>query len=440
MIFRGTGSPQSTDLDSIRGRVRADLLGSLDVASEGDELPEAFRGRCENAVRSIVDRIAGRTDEETKETLVAELLADVVGLGPLEPLLADDAISDVLVSAPDRIQVERSGRLEDVDVRFRDESHLRQVVHRLVRRAGRRLDERNPMVDARLPGGARINVVIPPLAIDGTQLSIRRFAKTPFDLAAFVRLGMLPPATASLLGAAIAGRLNVAVTGGAGSGKTTLLGALSAFIGDRERVVTIEDVAELRMVCPGVVRLETRESNLEGIGRVDARALVRNALRMRPDRIIVGECRGPEVFDMLQAMNTGHAGSMTTLHANSPRHAMLRLESMLAMSELDVPRRAMQQYLGSSLDLLVHLERLPDGRRVVAEVAEVRGGHDGGVVLETLHRHELQDVDDRQARGRFVSTGTTPEFLEVIRSRGVELDLRIFAEGVQELEGDVRAA
>ncbi|MFM8731951.1 MAG: CpaF family protein, partial [Phycisphaerales bacterium] len=298
------------------------------------------------------------------------------------------------------------------------------------RNAGRRVDERSPMVDARLPDGSRVNAVIPPLAVDGPQLSIRRFPGEALGLERLVETGTLPAPTADLLRAAVAGRLNVIFSGGAGVGKTTMLNAASASIGRGERVITIEDAAELRMANPHVVRLETRTANVEGVGEVTSRDLVRNALRMRPDRIIVGECRGAEAMDMLQAMNSGHAGSMTTLHANSARDALHRLESMLAMGGLEVPIRVLRDYVASALDVIVQLARLPDGRRVVSEVVEVIASPDEGVRTQAIHRFRLVGMRDGQVIGGFEATGVRPGFMASLDAQGIRLDGRTFDAGL----------
>jgi pilus assembly protein CpaF len=308
------------------------------------------------------------------------------------------------------------------------------VVQRIVRNSGRRLDERSPMVDLRLADGSRVNVIIPPLALEGPQLSIRRFSGVPFDLERLRGFGAMGSEMMTLLRAAVSGRLNIVISGGAGVGKTTLLNALSADVGGRERVITIEDAAELQLLGAHVVRLETRPVNLEGVGAIDARALVRNALRMRPDRIIVGECRGAEAFDMLQAMNTGHDGSMTTLHANSAKDAVHRLESMLSMSGFDVPIGILRDYIASAIDLVVHMVRLPDGRRIIGDVSEVVS-HDGGrILLDSLHRFRLDGVVDGRTEGAFETTGVIPGFLDRIRARGVEIDPAVFEAGERSVE------
>jgi pilus assembly protein CpaF len=405
------------------------LLATFDFDAASRLGRDELREECRRRTERILDDLGGRMPADERSQMVRGVLDEVFGLGPLEPLLADAAVSDVLVVAPDKVFVERHGRLEPTVVRFRDPSHLLGVIQRIVRQAGRRVDEGNPMVDARLPDGSRVNAVIPPLAIDGPQLSIRRFPHDRLGLGDLVRLGSLAPATASLLEAGVAGRLNIVFSGGAGAGKTTLLNAVSAAIARHERIITIEDAAELNLAGDHVVRLETREANVEGAGEIGPRELVRNALRMRPDRIIVGECRGREAFDMMQAMNTGHEGSMTTLHANGPRDALHRLESMLSMSGFDLPIRILREYVASAIDLVVHLARLPDGRRVVSEVVEVGTSGDEGVRLVVLHRFRLSGVKEGRAEGHFEATGETPGFTERLRARGVTIDPTLFRPG-----------
>ncbi|MCP4836720.1 MAG: CpaF family protein [Phycisphaera sp.] len=417
-------------LESIRRDVQSGLIDLLDPNLGGDTPDGDLRSHCEARVEKLVARLGRGLDEDDRARIATEVISDAFGLGPLDLLLEDDLVTDVLINAPDRVFIEREGRLVRTEIEFRDDTHLMHVVQRLVRRSGRRLDERSPMVDARLPDGSRVNIIIPPLALEGPQVSIRRFARVPFDLERLVKLGSLPVETARLLESLVAGRLNMAITGGAGSGKTTLLNALSGFIMNEERVITIEDAAELRLAGEHVVRLETRAANLEGVGSVDASALVRNALRMRPDRIIVGECRGAETFDMLQAMNTGHEGSMTTLHANSARDAMFRMESMLTMSGFEAPISVLREYLGSALDVVVHIQRLPGGQRVVSSISEVAVAEDRSIELREIHRFRLDLVEDGVGRGVFEATGIVPGFVERLRARGHAIPSEVFEAGI----------
>ena len=425
-----SGPSPAADLDAIRRELHERLLATFDFESAGRLSADDLAARCRAQVESMLDRSGRSLDAADRASVVQGVLDDAFRLGPLEPILADDRVTDIMVVAPDRVFVERAGRIERVPVRFRDRAHLMHVIHRIVRNAGRRIDERSPMVDARLPDGSRVNAIIPPVALDGPQLSIRRFPGEPLGLDRLVETGTLPSLTADLLRAAVSGRLNIVFSGGAGVGKTTMLNAASASIGRGERVITIEDAAELRMASPHVVRLETRAANVEGVGEVTSRDLLRNALRMRPDRIIVGECRGSEAMDMMQAMNSGHAGSMTTLHANSARDALHRLESMLAMGGLDVPVRVLRDYVASALDLIVQLARLPDGRRVVSEVVEVVASPDEGVRTETIHRFRLVGVRDGQVIGGFESTGVRPGFMTRLDAQGIRLDGRAFEAGL----------
>jgi len=416
-------------LDQIRRELHERLLATLDFAAASVMKREQLVAQCDARVRELIDQSGKTVPTEMRAQLVRGVLDDVFGLGPLEPLFADGEITDILVVSPDRVFVERRGQLRQSDARFRDNAHLLHIIHRIVRNAGRRIDERSPMVDARLADGSRVNAIIPPLAVDGPQLSIRRFPERALDLDRLVGFGTLAPATAELLRAAVAGRLNIISSGGAGVGKTTLLNAASASLGPHERVITIEDAAELRLEGSHIVRLETRSANVEGIGAVEPRDLLRNALRMRPDRIIVGECRGAEAFDMMQAMNTGHEGSMTTLHSNSARDAIYRLESMLAMGGVDMPIRVLRDYVASAIDMVVHLMRLPDGRRVIGEVLEVGEAGDEGLRMQPIHRYRVTGGHEGRTDGFFESTGVRPAFLEYLESRGIRIDPRAFVAG-----------
>ena len=421
------GTDQS--MDQLRRELHERLLATLDFGAASAMKREQLVAQCDARVRELIDQSGKSVPAEMRAQLVKGVLDDVFGLGPLEPLFADGEITDILVVSPDRVFVERRGQLRQSDARFRDNAHLLHIIHRIVRNAGRRIDERSPMVDARLADGSRVNAIIPPLAVDGPQLSIRRFPERALDLDRLVGFGTLAPATAELLRAAVAGRLNIIFSGGAGVGKTTLLNAASASLGPHERVITIEDAAELRLEGSHIVRLETRSANVEGIGAVEPRDLLRNALRMRPDRIIVGECRGAEAFDMMQAMNTGHEGSMTTLHSNSARDAIYRLESMLAMGGVDMPIRVLRDYVASAIDMVVHLMRLPDGRRVIGEVLEVGEAGDEGLRMQPIHRYRVTGGHEGRTDGFFESTGVRPAFLEYLESRGIRIDPRAFVAG-----------
>jgi pilus assembly protein CpaF len=376
----------------------------------------------------IVEEIRGRLAQETgisredRERLIDELIDDIMGHGPLERLLADDTVSEIMVNAPDDVWIEREGILHKSTVRFNDESQLTRIINKMVAEVGRRIDEAQPMVDARLPDGSRINAVIPPLSLSGALLTIRKFGAERLDIDSLVRLGTLTPETADLLRRCVEARLNILISGGTGTGKTTLLNAMSAAIPDNERIVTIEDAAELRLAQRHVLRLECRPKNIEGEGEVEIRDLLRNTLRMRPDRIVVGEVRGAETLDMLQAMNTGHDGSLSTIHANSPRDALARVETMVLMAGYDLPLRAIRQQAASALDLIIQLERLHDGSRKVMEITEVQRMESDVITLQELFRFHVEGVSaDRAVEGQLASSGLRPGFLEKFEKRGVKL-------------------
>ena len=359
--------------------------------------------------------------------LVAELLDEVLGLGPLEPLLADPSVSDILVNGPDKIFVERRGLLERSSLRFRDEKHLLRIIDKIVSRVGRRIDESQPYVDARLPDGSRINAIIKPCAIDGASLSIRKFSADKLTLDKLVGFGALSETAAQFLSACVQARMNTLISGGTGSGKTTMLNAMSAFIDHRQRIVTIEDAAELQLQQDHVVRLETRPANAEGIGLISQRELVKNALRMRPDRIVIGEVRGSEAFDMLQAMNTGHDGSMTTIHANTARDAIARLEQMVVMIGADFPMSAVRAQIGAGIQIVVQLNRLADGSRRVMSISEVTGLENGVVLMQDLFRFNKTGLDaEGQVTGAFGPTGIRPRCMDQLRAAGFDLPLGTF--------------
>jgi pilus assembly protein CpaF len=390
----------------------------------------------EDQLRSyVVQEIGNLMDEETaplsaveRQRLVAEISDDVLGHGPIERFLADDTVTEIMVNSDSPIYVERDGVIERTESRFVSQEHLRRVIERMVSQVGRRIDESSPMVDARLPDGSRVNAVIPPLAVDGPVLTVRKFSRDPFQVADLIAFGTLTPEAAALLSACVVGRLNVLVTGGTGTGKTTMLNVLSSFIPDYERVVTIEDAVELQLHQHHVVRLESRPANIEGKGQVAIRDLVRNALRMRPDRIIVGEVRGSEALDMLQAMNTGHEGSLSTVHANSPRDALARVETMVLMAGLDLPTRAIREQVTSAVDVIVHVTRLRDGTRRVTEITEVDGMEGDVITLQDLFHFDYRAGIDASGRflGRCVPTGLRPRFSERLADVGVTLPAGIF--------------
>ncbi|WP_295543032.1 CpaF family protein [uncultured Thiohalocapsa sp.] len=365
-----------------------------------------------------------------RQRIIHEIQNEILGLGPLEGLLADSSISDILVNGPDQVYVERHGKLEMTGTRFDSERHLRTIIDRVVSRVGRRIDESSPMVDARLADGSRVNAIIPPLTLSGPLMSIRRFPTDRLTMERLIELGALTRDIARVLQVVVHGRANVLICGGTGSGKTTMLNVLSSFIPPDERVITIEDSAELQLQQPHVIRLETRPPNIEGRGEVTQRDLVRNSLRMRPDRIVVGEVRGAESLDMLQAMNTGHDGSLTTIHANSPRDGLTRIESMVAMSGVNLPTRALRAQIASALDLVVHLERQEDGRRRVTSVQEIDGLEGDMITMSEIFRFEREGIDrEGKVLGHFSATGLVPKFHEQMRRRGLELDIGVFDPG-----------
>jgi pilus assembly protein CpaF len=363
-----------------------------------------------------------------RETLFTEIQNEVLGLGPLEPFLQDPTVSDILVNSFQNIYVERFGKLEPTDARFKDDEHLMKIIDKIVSQVGRRIDESSPMVDARLADGSRVNAVIPPLAIDGPMLSIRRFAGDPLELEDLVKLQTLTPEIGEILKGIVKAKLNVLISGGTGSGKTTTLNVLSRFIPEQERIVTIEDAAELQLKQDHLIRLETRPPNIEGRGAITQRDLVRNTLRMRPDRIIVGEVRGGEAFDMLQAMNTGHEGSLTTIHANSPRDALMRLETMVAMANFDIPNEFLRRYISSALDVVIHVTRLTDGTRRLVSVQEITGMEGNMITLQELFSFQQTGIDaEGKIKGAFRFHGIRPRFIEKFKVIGINVPNDIFS-------------
>ena len=364
---------------------------------------------------------------EERKRLVSDILDELLGLGPLEPLLKDHSVTDILVNGHKIVFVERGGRLVETATRFKDEKHLLRIIQKIVSAVGRRVDEASPFVDARLADGSRVNAVVPPLAVDGSLLSIRKFAKVPISMARLSELGSVPAPMAQVLSAVVASRRNVLISGGTGSGKTTLLNAMSASIDEAERIVTIEDSAELQLQQRHVVRLETRPPNIEGRGEVTQRDLVKNALRMRPDRIIVGEVRAGEAFDMLQAMNTGHDGSMTTVHANTPRDALSRVEQMIGMSGVDISPRSARAQIASALNVIVQVGRLSDGRRRLLSISEITGMEGEVITMQEIFRFKMTGRDENDmVRGHFEATGIRPKFMADLADRGIHLPAELF--------------
>jgi pilus assembly protein CpaF len=411
----------------LKSRVHNALFEYLDLSQIGNLSEDQVAHDVSDAARILLERENALLSLEERERLVREIQHEVFGLGPLEPLLEDKTVNDVLVNGCSDIRVERFGRLEKTVARFKDDAHLMRIIDKIVGSMGRRIDETTPMVDARLADGSRVNVIIPPLALDGPMMSIRRFAADPFTAKDLVELGTLTDGLVEMLQAIVKSRLNVLISGGTGAGKTTFLNVLSGFIPEEERIVTIEDAAELQLKQEHVVRLETRPANLEGDGRVAARDLVINSLRMRPDRIIVGEVRGPEALDMLQAMNTGHDGSLTTIHANSARDALSRVETMVAMANLGIPQRAAREQLASAIDVVVQVSRLSDGRRRLTSLQEVTGMEGDIVTMQEIYTFSRRGVDeDGQVLGDVVATGVRPAFAEKLLLSGVVLAPDIF--------------
>jgi pilus assembly protein CpaF len=399
-------------------------------------LDQMSREQIQDEVGDIVAEELAKQNHALNHTerkqLVGDVLDELLGLGPLEPLLKDPTITDILVNGHARVFVERYGVLEPSPVRFKDERHLLRIIQKIVSAVGRRIDESSPMVDARLADGSRVNAIVAPLALDGATLSIRKFAKVPIAMERLVEIGSIPIQMAEVLQAIVASRRNVLISGGTGSGKTTLLNAMSAYIDGRERIVTIEDSAELQLQQEHVVRLETRPANIEGKGEVPQRDLVKNALRMRPDRIIVGEVRAGEAFDMLQAMNTGHDGSMTTVHANSPRDALSRVEQMIGMSGIDIPARSARAQIASAINVVVQVARLSDGRRKVISVSEMTGMEGEVVQMQEIFRFKQSGVDaEGMVKGRFEATGIRPRFLDQVMAHGITLPADLFRPDVK---------
>ncbi len=412
------------------------LIETLDLGSL-DSMPDAnLRTQIARLVeRILADEFASAPlNASERRSLAVEVQDEVLGLGPLEPLLADATVSDILVNSFDRVYVERRGRLERTRVRFKDDAHLLKIIDRIVSRVGRRVDESSPMVDARLTDGSRVNAIIPPLALDGPSLSIRRFSRDPLEMDDLIAHGAFTPAVGEVLKGIVRARLNILVSGGTGSGKTTMLNVLSRFVPENERIVTIEDAAELQLKQDHVVRLETRPPNIEGSGEVTARDLVKNCLRMRPDRIIVGEVRGGEVLDMLQAMNTGHDGSLTTVHANSARDALMRLETMVAMAGLNISGQSLKRYIASAVDVIIQISRLSDGTRKLVSFQEITGMEADTITMQEIFGYEQRGLDeDGKVLGRFRARGIRPKFAEALAAKGVDLSGGLFdPETVQE--------
>jgi pilus assembly protein CpaF len=406
----------------LKQKVHQALLDRVDLARLQKLSSERMVEEIRIQVSLILDEEDAALNDAERRQLVSQVQNEMLGFGPLEPLLNDDSVADILVNGHRNVFVERKGILEKSEVFFDDDGHLMKIIERIASRIGRRIDESSPMVDARLPDGSRVNAIIPPLALDGPVLSIRKFSRSPLRMADLINLHSLPEPMAQLLQAVVGCKLNVIVSGGTGSGKTTLLNILSSFINDRERIVTIEDAAELQLQQSHVVRLETRPPNMEGRGEINQRALVRNALRMRPDRIILGEVRGAEVIDMLQAMNSGHEGSIATIHANSPRDALTRIETMLNMSDMGMPIKSMRQQIAAAISIIVQVNRMSDGRRKVVSVQEITGLEGDMVAMHEIWSYRQTGVSpDGQVLGYFAATGIRPRFVDRAGNAGFAL-------------------
>jgi len=418
-----TMQPSSPDviLQDLRLRIHRRLIDTLDLSKLSSLEMDRVKVEIRRILEDMVMAEAIPLSRVDRDRLVTDVQHEVFGLGPLETLMKDPEITDILVNTHASVFVERYGKLERTDVRFRDDAHLMQIIERIVTRVGRRVDESSPMVDARLADGSRVNAIIPPLALDGPVLSIRRFGAERLTINDLIQFNSIPPQIAEVAAACVKSRLNILVSGGTGAGKTTLLNCLSNFIPESERIVTIEDSAELKLQQEHVVRLETRPPNIEGIGSVTQRELVRNALRMRPDRIVVGEVRGGEALDMMQAMNTGHDGSISTIHANSARDALSRLETMMLMAGIHLPERALREQIASALDIIVQLSRLSDGSRRLIEFAEVTGMEGTTITTQTIFKYEQRGVDNGKVIGEFVATGVMPSFIDRLERYGFRI-------------------
>jgi pilus assembly protein CpaF len=426
-----SADPKESSFEELKQRIHSKLVDKLDLSRVGELEGDTLRREIRLVVEHLCDSEDTLLNRNERERLVSEVLDETFGLGPLEMLLKDPTISDILINGPKNVYCERRGKMEKTNVCFRDNNHLMQIIDRIISKVGRRVDETCPMVDARMLDGSRFNAIIPPLALDGACVSIRRFGANPLKLEDLLNFKAFTPEMVMLLEGAIKARLNIIISGGTGSGKTTLLNTLSSFIPNTDRIVTIEDAAELQLQQDHVVRLETRPANIEGKGTISATDLVRNALRMRPERIIIGECRGAEALDMLQAMNTGHEGSMTTLHANSPRDAMSRLETMIIMSGFELPLKAMRMQIASAIDLVCQVSRLQGGPRKVTAITEIVGMEQDTVVMQDVYRYDKEGVDENgRAYGRFLATGIRPAFMSRLEAAGVRLPSSAFRERV----------
>jgi pilus assembly protein CpaF len=421
---RGPARNNGNDLGQVKARIQRQLIAEL--GPEANLSTSEGRHEVETLLNELVEAAGLPLPRVERTRLLEAVIAEVLAFGPIEPLLRDSTVSEIMINGPHQVWVERGGLLARTDVHFEDDEHVRRIIDRIIAPLGRRCDEASPMVDARLPDGSRVNAVIPPLSLVGPVVTIRKFSRDLLTMEHLVRLGSITPEVANFLSACVAGRLNIIVSGGTGSGKTTLLNILSAYVPTSERVITIEDAAELQLRQEHVITLEKRPASVEGRGEVTIRDLVINALRMRPDRLIVGEVRGPEALDMLQAMNTGHDGSMTTLHSNSPRDTLARLETTVLMAGFDLPHRAVREQIASAVDLIVHQERMSDGTRKVVRVAEVQGMEQQTIVMQDVFAFQQTGTDGARIVGGLVPTGIRPKLLEKLERHGIRLPHALF--------------
>ena len=425
--YRTGATSDAAEFEKAKKSLHAELIGGLDFEQVSKTPRDELARRLRNTLTERVESRALPLNRLERERLVEEILDEILGLGPLEPLLRDPEISDILINGADIVYIEKKGRLQKTDVRFNSNDHLLQIIDRIVSAVGRRVDETNPMVDARLSDGSRFNAIIPPLALDGPVVSIRRFGTIPISTEDLIAFGSVPQPMMEVLRGCVKAKMNILISGGTGSGKTTLLNCMSSFIPSSERIVTIEDAAELQLQQPHVVRLETRPANLEGKGQVTARDLVKNALRMRPDRIVLGEIRGGEAIDMLQAMNTGHEGSLATVHSNTTRDALSRLETMIGMGMPNLSDKNIREMMARALDIVLQLDRLSDGTRRVVAMTEVTGMEGSVVTTQDIFNFKQRTVDDDgRVRGSFTATGTRPKFMGRLRAVGIDLDPSTF--------------
>jgi len=425
------GAIGNKSFDELKKLIHEKLVDKLDLSKVSDLEGETLRREIRMVVEHLCDTENPLLNRMERERLIEEVLNETFGLGPLEQLLRDESISEIMINGPYSIFCERRGKIEKTDVKFRDNQHLLQIIDRIVSKVGRRIDETSPMCDARLTDGSRVNAIIPPLALDGPAVSIRRFGSKALKLQDLLDFKAFTPEMAMVFEGAIKAKMNVIISGGTGSGKTTLLNTLSSFIPPGERVLTIEDAAELQLQQDHVVRLETRPPNIEGKGAIPARLLVKNALRMRPDRIIIGECRGSEALDMIQAMNTGHEGSMTTVHANTPRDAIARIETLIAMGGIEIPIQAMRHQIASAVDLIIQVNRLQGGPRKVTSFTEVLNMEQNTIIMQEIFRYRQLGIDQNgRAFGQFEATGVRPSFMPRLEAAGIRLPPNLFAERV----------